>query len=68
MSARRFGNCCLLFDFGDNRHFYGRYYRDLFNLIYQERSHHQEGITGACGVSRLVFVWRFLAASPSRIF
>ena len=55
MSARRFGNCCLLFDLGDNRHFYGRHYRDLFNLMYKERPHQQEGITGVCGLSGFVF-------------
>ena len=51
----------------DNRDFYGRTCRDLFNPMYKERSHQQEGITGVCGVSRFVFVYRFSAASPSRI-
>ena len=41
---------------GDNRDFYGRPYRDLFNLMYKGRSRQQEGITGVSGVSGFVFV------------
>ena len=40
----------------DNREFYGRPYRDLFNPMYRERSRQQEGITVVCGASRFVFV------------
>jgi len=28
----------------------------LVNLMYQERSHQQQGVTGVCGVSRFVFL------------
>ena len=52
---------------GDNGDFYGRPYRDLFNLMYKGRPHQQDGITGVFGVPRFVFVSRFSAASPSRI-
>ena len=40
----------------DNRDFYGRPYRDLFNLMYKGRSRQQEGITGVSGVSGFVLV------------
>ena len=49
----------------DNREFYSRPYRDLFDLMCRERLHQQEGITRV--VSGRVFVWRFSADSQSRI-